>query len=494
MMQSLWFKLAGIFALVILVSNGIVVLLANQATTDQFEFYVTQSGQQWAAQLSSALADYYARNGSWEGVESVLQNPWSYAMLSNSSMSGDGSGTMNGMMGGMGNSGMMREMDRWPGEQNIEMGMGMNLWAASGSRLLLAQEDGQIVADTAGQLVGNRLSDDDVGRGVSVTLQGQPIGTVLATLSETPTTPAGDFLGSVNRAVLWSSVVAGGIAIVLGSLLFLQVIRPLRSLSAAAQGIAAGDLSQRAREDGQDEVGQVARSFNQMAASLQSYENERRQTIAAIAHELRTPLSVIQGNLDAMLDGVLPTSEEELVLLHRESRLLNRLIDDLRTLSLADAGQLDLQMAPVDLENLITETVERLQLHAEANGIRLKAVTPGDLPQILADEARLSQVLTNLVDNAVRYTPEGTVVEVAARSVSGGVEVSVNDNGPGIPAEDIPRLFDRFWRGEKSRSRATGGSGLGLAVAKQLVQVHGGRIWVGSELNQGTRFTFHLPV
>jgi two-component system OmpR family sensor kinase/two-component system sensor histidine kinase BaeS len=492
MLQSLWFKLAGIFALVILVSNGIVVLLANQATTDQFEFYVTQSGQQWAAQLSSVIADYYARNGSWEGVESVLQNPWSYAMLSNSSMSGDGSGTMNGMMGGMGNSGMMREMDRWPGEQNMEMGM--NLWAASGSRLLLAQEDGQIVADTAGQLVGNRLSDDDVGRGVSVTLQGQPIGTVLATLSETPTTPAGDFLGSVNRAVLWSSVVAGGIAIVLGSLLFLQVIRPLRSLSAAAQGIAAGDLSRRAREDSQDEVGQVARSFNQMAASLQSYENERRQTIAAIAHELRTPLSVIQGNLDAMLDGVLPTSEEELVLLHRESRLLNRLIDDLRTLSLADAGQLDLQMAPVDLENLITETVERLQLHAEANGIRLKAVTPGDLPQILADEARLSQVLTNLVDNAVRYAPEGTVVEVAARAVSGGVEVSVNDNGPGIPAEDIPRLFDRFWRGEKSRNRATGGSGLGLAVAKQLVQVHGGRIWVGSELNQGTRFTFYLPV
>lgn len=492
MLQSLWFKLAGIFALVILISNGTVVILTNQATTDQFEFYVTQAGQQWAAQLSPALADYYARNGSWQGVEPVLQNPWSYAMGSNNGMSWEGSGRMGGRMGGMGGSDMMGR-DWRSGEQNVEMGMGMDLWAASGSRLLLAQENGQIVADTAGQLVGSRLPDDDLARGVPVTLQGQPIGTVLATAAATPATPAGDFLGSVNRAVLWSSIVAGGIAIILGSLLFLQLIRPLQSLSAAAQGIATGDLSRRAREDGQDEVGQVARSFNQMATSLQNYENERRQTIAAIAHELRTPLSVIQGNLDAMLDGVLPANEEELVLLHQESRLLNRLIDDLRTLSLADAGQLDLQMAPVNLEKLITETVERLQLHAEAKGIHLKAVTAEELPRIQADEARLSQVLTNLVDNAVRYTPEGTVVEVSARVVSGSIEVSVNDNGPGIPAEDVPRLFDRFWRGEKSRSRATGGSGLGLAVAKQLVQVHGGRIWVESELNRGARFAFRLP-
>lgn len=493
MLQSLWFKLAGIFALVILVSNGIVVVLANQATTDQFEFYVTQAGQQWAAQLAPVLADYHARNGSWQGVERVLQDPWSYAMLSNSGMSGGGSGMMNGRMGGMGGSGMMGGTEWWPGEQGMEMGMGMSLWAASGSRLLLAQEDGQIIADTAGQLVNSRLSDDDLARGVPVTSQGQPIGILLATVADLPATPAGDFLGSVNRAVLWSSIVAGGIAIVLGSLLFLQVIRPLRSLSAAAQGIAAGDLSRRAREDGQDEVGQVARSFNQMAASLQGYENERRQTIAAIAHELRTPLSVIQGNLDAMLDGVLPTSEEELVLLHQESRLLNRLIDDLRTLSLADAGQLDLQMAPVNLESLVTETVERLQLHAEANGIHLKAVTPENLPLIQADQTRLSQVLTNLVDNAIRYTPEGTVVEVAARTVSEGVEISVSDNGPGIPDEDLAKLFDRFWRGEKSRSRSTGGSGLGLAVAKQLVHAHGGRIWVESALNQGARFALHLP-
>jgi signal transduction histidine kinase len=271
------------------------------------------------------------------------------------------------------------------------------------------------------------------------------------------------------------------------------MIRPLRSLSAAAKGIAAGDLSHRAGVAGQDEVGQVAHTFNQMADSLQSYETERRQMTAAIAHELRTPLSVIQSNLEAMLDGVLPTDADELVSLHQEARLLNRLIEDLRTLSLTDAEHLRLQMEPVNVGELATQVGERLQLHAGEKGIRLETAVSSPIPLIQADPERLTQILTNLIANALRYTPEGTRVQVSVRAVAGGVETAVSDNGPGIPPEDLPKLFDRFWRAEQSRSRATGGSGLGLAVAKQLVQAHGGRIWVKSELNRGTRFTFFLP-
>jgi signal transduction histidine kinase len=270
------------------------------------------------------------------------------------------------------------------------------------------------------------------------------------------------FYLAVNRSVLWATV-------------------------------AAGDLTRRANIEGQDEVGQVAHTFNQMADSLQAYETERRQMTAAIAHELRTPLSVIQSNLEAMLDGVLPTDADELVSLHQEARLLNRLIEDLRTLSLTDAEQLRLQMEPVNVGKLAAQVVERLQLHAEEKGIQLDTAVSNTLPLIQADPERLTQILTNLIANALRYTPEGTRVQVSVRTVSGGVETAVSDNGPGIPPEDLPKLFDRFWRAEQSRSRATGGSGLGLAVAKQLVQAHGGRIWVKSELNRGTRFTFFLP-
>jgi two-component system sensor histidine kinase BaeS len=275
---------------------------------------------------------------------------------------------------------------------------------------------------------------------------------------------------------------------------FLQMKRPLRSLSAAAKGIATGDLSRRAGVAGQDEVGQVAHTFNQMADSLQAYETERRQMTAAIAHELRTPLSVIQSNLEAMLDGVLPTDADELVSLHQEARLLNRLIEDLRTLSLTDAEQLRLQMEPVNVGELATQVGERLQLHAEKKGIRLETAVSNPILLIQADPERLTQILTNLIANALRYTPEGTRVQVSVRAVAGGVETAVSDNGPGIPSEDLPKLFDRFWRAEKSRSRATGGSGLGLAVVKQLVEAHGGRVVVESTSGQGTRFTFFLSV
>jgi len=278
------------------------------------------------------------------------------------------------------------------------------------------------------------------------------------------------------------------------AVLFVQIIRPLRRLSTAAQGIAAGDLSQRVQISRHDELGQVSATFNRMAETLQRYAAERRNMIGDIAHDLRTPLSVIQGNLEAMLDGVLPATPEELTSLHQETLHLNRLITDLRTLSLAESGQLHLQKQTVEPGSLVQQVSDRMRLSAEEKNIALETDIASDLPPVQADPERLMQVMTNLVDNALRYSPNGTRIIVGARPASGCVELSVSDNGMGIPPEDLPHLFERFWRAEKSRNRATGGSGLGLAIVKQLVEAHHGQVQVESQVGKGTRFEVQIPI
>jgi len=487
MLQSLWVKLLGIFILVILVSNVVVVLVVNRTMSGNFELYVTQAGRQWAEQLVPILAASYARNGSWQDAETILRRPERYG-AANVVNREDGMMMDDRGMMGTSESDMWRDWGWWPGR--IDMA---TLWTAPVNRLILVEPDGVVVADTSGHLTGSQLMADDLARGFPVTVNGRTVGVLIVTPVDEPGAPAGNLLSAVNRSVLWASMAAGVVALVMGWVLFIQVMRPLRILSNAAKGLSTGDLSRRANDRGQDEVAQVARTFNDMASSLQRYESERRQVFAAIAHELRTPLSVIQGNLEAMLDGVLPTDAEELALLHQETRLLNRLIEDLRTLSLADAGQLNLRKEPVRLDALAVQVVDRLRLHAEEKEMSLTADVADDTPTVLADSERLTQVLTNLVHNALRYTPAGTRIVVATRSAPGGAEVSVSDDGPGIPSESLSKLFDRFWRAEKSRSRATGGSGLGLAVVKQLVETHDGHISVHSAPGQGTRFTIFLP-
>lgn len=482
MSRSLWIKLMGAFALVIVVGTGLVVVLVSQATAGQFELYVTQNGQQWAARLAPALASYYARAGSWSGVATILQNPWAVS-------SPDRNGWMGGTMGG--GPDMMGEMGRWQSGSDM---MGDSMWTSFGSRLVLTDAAASVVADTAGALVGTRLPADDIARGMPITVGERRVGILIVTPFDAPATPAGDYLGAVNRSVLWAGLAAGGVALVLGSVLFFQIVRPLRSLSFAARGIAQGDLSQRAWVRGKDEVGQVALAFNHMAETLQRYTVERHNMIADIAHELRTPLAVIQSNLEAMLDGVLRATPEELAALHQEALLLNRLITDLRTLSLAEAGQLRLEKRPVHPGELIRQVAERMSLRAQEKHIDLVAEAGNGLPEIKADPERLTQIVTNLVDNALRYTPPGTRVTLSTHVAPGSVELAVADSGPGIPPEDLPHVFDRFWRAERSRNRATGGSGLGLAIVKQLVEAHGGRVQVESSAGTGIKFRVQLPV
>jgi signal transduction histidine kinase len=277
---------------------------------------------------------------------------------------------------------------------------------------------------------------------------------------------------------------------------FRGVATPLADVMAAADAVAAGDLSARVPvpEEGPDAFSNLARSFNRMAEALERSDQQRRNLTADVAHELRNPLHIIQGNLEGVLDGVYEPTEDHVAATLEETRLLARLVEDLRTLSLAEAGELPLRREAVDVAELLADVRTSFSGQAEAAGLDLRVEIEGDPPTVAGDGGRLEQVLSNLVANAVRHTPAGGSIRLRAEGTGEGVRITVADTGQGISAEDLPYVFDRFWRGDRARSHAGGaGSGLGLAIARQLVEAHGGRIRVESEVGKGTTFTIELP-
>jgi len=472
-MNSLAVKLMGAFVAVVLVGVTVVTIVANRATTVEFEHFMFQ-GQMVAAQdMVSLLADDYAHNGSWAGAQQLL--------------SGNGRGNMGGMMGG---------------------GIGMKNYMMMGgsSRLLVVDaRSRRVVADSARTDVGRAASDREWGDGLPIKVAGQTVGVLvvqdIGMMSPQSTQLQKEFLGRVNRAIFLAALAAGVVALILGALLVQQITAPLGKLAQAAGQIAGGDLEVRVGATGNDELGRVGTAFNQMAASLSHQEQLRRNLMADIAHELRTPISVIQGQVEALQDGVFPLTSEALEPLHSNALLLNRLVEDLRTLAHAEAGQLELDRHPVNLAAVVHDLFDSLRVQAEARGITLRAEVPDNLPPAYADPQRLRQILLNLLSNALRHTPAGGEVSMRSSGASrrSGADdwllVAVTDTGPGIPAEDLPHVFDRFYRGDKSRSRQTGGMGLGLTIARQLVEAHGGRIWAESGgPGQGSTFSFTLPL
>ncbi len=302
------------------------------------------------------------------------------------------------------------------------------------------------------------------------------------------------FLADVRRTAVIAVVAAGMAAILFMTLIFRQITRPLTRLRLTTQAFAQGDLNARVPIQSNDEVGKVADAFNQMASQLQRNEQARQQMVADVAHELRTPLSVMQSNIEAMMDGLLEPNPDELAELHGEVGRLARMVEDLRLLSLADAGQLQLTLAPLDASKLIERVVGLMTPMAEAHAVNLKSNVPL-LPVILhGDKDKLQQALTNLIDNAVRHAPTGGQVTVGVAHTKQAVFISVADNGPGISAADLPHVFERFWRSDKSRSRHSGGSGLGLSIVKQMAELHGGTVQAVSPESEGTQFTIALPL
>jgi histidine kinase len=311
-----------------------------------------------------------------------------------------------------------------------------------------------------------------------------------------------NFRAAVTEALLVSTTAALIGALIVSLFVSRRVVTPIRQMMEASQRIAAGRYQERVEAVGTDELGQLAHSFNQMASTLEQTEAMRRDLIANVAHELRTPLASIKGYMEGMLDGVLPAEPGTYQQIYHEADRLQRLVNDLQELSRVEAGAFKLECRPLAAGDLIQQTAARLRPQFEEKNVNLILRVPGNLPLVQADEDRLNQVLLNLVGNALQYTPSGGTVTITAQISNlkpqipqSELLVSIHDTGLGIAAEHLPHLFNRFYRVDKSRSRAGGGSGIGLTIAKHLVEAHSGHIWAESAgEGKGSTFSFALPL
>ncbi len=482
-MNSLWTKLLAAFMLVAFVSVGTVALLAFRTTEREFGYYMQRGGQMRAQQWRDTFEDYYSHNKSWAGVESVfrsLRPPFS-------------PGGMMGMMGMMGN------------------------------QVILVNTQGEVMADSANTMVGKRLPKAALSSGVPVTVGGRQVGTIVVDPGMMEPLRADsleqDYLKSISRSLLLAGALGGLIALALSLIIAYRVTSPVRAMTKAVHQISGGNLQQRVQVSAQDEIGELAAAFNTMAANLARTEQLRRNLVADVAHELRTPLAVLQGNLEALMDGVVEPTPQVLASLHEETLLLSRLVADLQELSLAEAGQLQLELQPTDLRGLVEKTVQTIQPQASEKQVGLRVEPAEGLPPVKVDPDRIAQVLYNLISNAIRYSPPGSVVSVSAQLAaqeappfqSSGpslpalrrrrkpqtqaarfVKVTVRDQGS-APA-DLPCVFERFYQADRSRTRNSGGAGIGLAIVKQLVEAHKGRVGVESEVGRGSSFWFTIPV
>lgn len=458
-------KLLLSFFAVILAGVLVVSYLANQAAAREVHAFMYQGGMATESGLAQELAGYYRGHGSWEGVEALLDD-------------GQGMGHM------------------------------------MGQQVMVADAQGRVVVGSGGTLAGQTLSEAELSAGVAIEVDNVRIGTLIVQggmmldgngammAGQGSDNTEGELLARVNRAIWLAALAAGGAALIVGGLLAYGLVRPIQQLRVATSAVARGDLSRRVSAKSNDEIGELAASFNSMADNLQRAEQLRRDMTADIAHELRNPLAVLQSNLEAVIDGILPPTPDTLAPLLEQTHLLSRLVDDLRTLALADAGQLTLSRAPTEPVALVRSVVARFSPQAEARHIALRAEIPASLPPLTLDPQRMEQVLGNLISNALRHTPEAGSIVCRVNEGGGNhprsdspslVTFTVTDTGSGIPPDALPHIFERFYRVDRSQSHTDGGTGLGLAIAKQLVEAHGGRIWATSETNQGTTVTFTLP-
>lgn len=303
-----------------------------------------------------------------------------------------------------------------------------------------------------------------------------------------------DFMSSLGRTLWIAGLLGVLLALILGGIFTRHIVAPLAEITGAAKGAIKGQSLKPVSVRGSTEMVELATSFNTMGETINRNRELRENMVADIAHELRTPLSVLQANIEAMQDGVLDKNNENLATLHQETVLLSRLVDDLGTLSLAESGQLRMHSIPTDIGDLSARVVDSMQTQFGAKRVRLEIDRSQDVPAVLVDPDRIEQVLRNLISNALHYTPEGGNVSVRLGKDGEGLTVSVADTGPGIAPEEMPKLFERFYRVDRSRTRSTGGTGLGLAIVKQLVEAHGGRVWATSEVGKGSRFFVHIPM
>ncbi len=351
----------------------------------------------------------------------------------------------------------------------------------------VANNAGEIVLGIGPYETGQQVGADQLEQGQPVVIDGEQVGTALLALPPPRLDPREQvYVDRTNQALFIGAVGASAIALLVGILLSRQFLRPLTELTSAIAAMRQGDLEQKVRVRSRDELGELAESFNEMSAQLHRANHLRKQMTADIAHDLRTPLMVISGYLEALRDGTLKPTPERFEAMNREAVLLKRLVEDLRTLSLADAGELKLIYQPVQPRDLLEQVRQSFEPLAAEQSVTLRVEADETLPAVQVDRERMVQVLGNLVSNALRYTPAGGTISLRARQQHDGVQLVVSDTGKGIEPEQLLNIFERFYRTEQARSEHQGESGLGLAIAKSIVEAHHGTIAAESQVGVGT--------
>jgi len=351
----------------------------------------------------------------------------------------------------------------------------------------------EVLVASAPYLVGDKVRKGDIEKGIPIEVKGQTVGTVISTGQPLIRKPIDQKFADQIQQSLWLAGLGGVVvALILGSVVARSLTRPIREITDATRALAQGKLKNEVTVHTNDELGELAQSFNQMSADLARANQSRRQMTADIAHDLRNPLTVIGGYLESLLDGKLSPTKERYETMQVEVRHLQHLVDDLRTLSLTDAGELSLYRQPVSLQDLLENALLAYRLQAEQQGITIISEIEPGLPEVLLDRERMEQVLGNLISNALRYTAVDGEIRLMARQAEGRLVLVVRDNGAGIPANVLPYVFDRFYRGDPSRTGSE--SGLGLAISRSIVEMHGGTIRVDSQPGQGCQFTIDIPM
>jgi len=448
-MRSISTKLILAFLSIGIVSVTVIFITAQWNTRQEFIRFLSDQNR---TDIVSELTEYYQTNGTWEGAQIIWYQPNGHQQP----------------------SGYAPPPRRMP--------------------FALTDQNGTVLVPNEHYKVGDKVPQSNLKQGVSITENGKVVGVLVPMPIPFQGQPREvEFIERINMTLLYGALIGAVIALLLGVFLSRTLTRPIRELTRATHAVSEGDLSQQVQVRSKDELGELAQAFNKMSAQLSRSVNARKQMTADIAHELRTPLSLILGHAEAVHDGVLSPTRENFEIIREEATRLEHLVNDLRTLSLADAGELSIQIQTIEPQRLVNEVSSLYQYQTQRKNISFELDVPASLPNIEVDPGRMTQVLTNILDNALRHTPEGGRITLAAKEVNDMVELSVQDSGPGLSLEDIDRIFERFYRTDLSRQREDGGSGLGLAIARSIVQAHGGQLSAESEPDSGLKVKIRLP-
>lgn len=464
--RSLTWKLTLAFMLVAIIGVVVVGIFTRQLTTSAFDRLLTDNNRIEFADLATS---YYQDNGTWQGVDLFLHNQDPIPR----------------------NNPQNNNPNRQNGQRNGQNGVNPPQRQAPPFALM---DTNEVALSNSPQFtVGQPVPRQIANTGVPIEVDGEVVGYVV-TLNQPPQRDANDeaFLQRLTQALTIGVIVAVVMALIVGMTLARLLTRPLRDLTHALRGMRAGQLEQNVHVRSKDEIGAVVEAFNQMSAELATSNQIRKQMTADIAHDLRTPLTVIAGYLEGLQDGTLAPTPARFQTMYDEAQHLQNLIEDLRTLSLADSGALKLNLTTLRADDLLNDVQKSFAPLAEQQHIRLEVDPSPTTARINADPQRLIQVLGNLISNAVRYTPQGGEIILSTAQHGADVQLVVSDSGEGIPADKLPHIFDRFYRVDESRSDDHG-TGLGLAIAKSIIEAHGGNIFAYSAPGKGTQMVIRLP-